>query len=450
MPRHRAPYPPEFRAEAVRLVREGGRTPRQLAQDLGCPDETIRNRLKQADRDEGRRSDGLTTAEREELRRLPAENRVLARNGRSCEQQPPASPRRRPGEPVSVHRGGEGTAFGRPTVPVLQVARSGFYAWLGRQPSARARADGALAKQIRVIHHESRGTYGAPRVHADLAEAHSIHCGRKRVVRLMRAAGLTSVCRRRTVRTTRRNGSTEVSADLVQRAFVASAPNRLWVAVITYLPMWQGFLYLAVVLDVVSRRVVGWAMADHLRMELMLDALEMALWNRRPSPGLVHHSDHGCQYTSLTFGSRCRQAGSTVSMGSVGDCYDNALAESLFATLECELIAYSHGRTHAEARMAVFDYIEGFYTPAGVTPRLPISARSNTKGGSRLSRLSSNRHLSVEVRQLQDGSPRWWRTRSGWGSLGWRVLPPPTPAGPPRHRRWPPANTSLTTPAPLP
>jgi putative transposase len=246
---------------------------------------------------------------------------------------------------------------------VLGVSRSGFYAWLGRGPSARARADGVLTEQIRAVHAASRGTYGVPRVHAELAEAHEVRCGRKRVARLMRAAGLAGVCRRRGVRTTRRDDRDAPSADLVQRSFAASAPNRLWVADITYLPTWQGFLYLAVVLDAFSRRVVGWAMADHLRTELVLDALEMALWNRRPAGGVIHHSDHGCQYTSLAFGTRCRRAGITLSMGSVGDCYDNAMAESFFATLECELIARNRWRTHTEARMAVFDFIEGFYNP---------------------------------------------------------------------------------------
>jgi putative transposase len=246
---------------------------------------------------------------------------------------------------------------------VLEVSTSGFYAWLGREPSARARADVVLAERIRTVHQESRGTYGAPRVHAELADAHGIRCGRKRVARLMRTAGLAGVCRRRTVRTTRREPAAAVSADLVHRTFTASAPNRLWMADITYLPTWQGFLYLAVVLDAFSRRVVGWAMADHLRTELVLDALEMALWNRRPSPGLIHHSDHGCQYTSLAFGRRCRQAGMALSMGSVGDCFDNAVAESFFASLECELIDRSRWRTHTEARMAVFDYIECFYNP---------------------------------------------------------------------------------------
>jgi putative transposase len=245
----------------------------------------------------------------------------------------------------------------------LGVSTSGYYAWQRRGPAARARADAELTGTIRQIHLASRGTYGAPRVHAELADTHQVHCGRKRVARLMRTAGLAGVCRRRSTRTTRRAGGSPVAADLVQRAFRAAGPDRLWVADITYLPTWQGFLYLAVILDAFSRRVVGWAMAEHLRTELVLEALEMALWHRRPAPGLVHHSDRGGQYTSLAFGQRCRQAGIAVSMGSPGDCFDNALAESFFATLECELVDRSRWRTHTEARMALFDYLEGFYNP---------------------------------------------------------------------------------------
>lgn len=245
----------------------------------------------------------------------------------------------------------------------LGVSASGFYAWRRRPASARARADAALIVQITTIHAASRGIYGAPRVHAELADAHTIHCGRKRVARLMRAAGLVGVCRRRGVRTTQRGEAAAPAADLVQRNFSAAAPNQLWVADITYVPTWQGFLYLAVVLDACSRRVVGWAMAAHMRAELVLDALEMALWNRQPDPGVIHHSDHGSQYTSLAFGQRCRRAGIVPSRGTVGDCYDNAMAESFFASLECELIDRSHWRTQSEARMAVFDYIEAFYNP---------------------------------------------------------------------------------------
>jgi putative transposase len=179
----------------------------------------------------------------------------------------------------------------------------------------------------------------------------------------MRRAGLAGVSRRRYVRTTRRDERAPVSDDLVHRVFTATAPNQLWLADITSLPTWQGFLYLAIVLDAYSRRVVGWAMADHMRAELVVDALEMARWHRRPEGGLVHHSDHGSQYTSLAFGRCLREAGIAQSMGTVGDCYDNAMAESFFATLECELIKRSRWRSHNEARMAVFDYVETFYSP---------------------------------------------------------------------------------------
>ena len=174
---------------------------------------------------------------------------------------------------------------------LLGVSPSGYYAWRKRPPSARAVADAALAATIREVHAASRGTYGAPRVQAELADAHGVRCGRKRVARLMRANELAGVSRRRSVRTTRRDETATISDDLVQRAFAATEPDRLWVADITYLPTWAGFLYLAVVLDACTRRVVGWSMADHLRAELVVDALDMALWNRRPTAGLVHHSD---------------------------------------------------------------------------------------------------------------------------------------------------------------
>ena len=185
--------------------------------------------------------------------------------------------------------------------------------------------------------------------------------GRKRVARLMRAAGLIGCHRRRRRGLTRRDPLAAPAPDLVNRQFTATAPDRVWTADITYIPTWSGWLYLAIVLDVYSRRVVGWAMADHLRTELVLDALDMAIWNRRPNPGLVHHSDQGCQYTSLAFGRRLREAGLVASMGSVGDCFDNAVTESFFATLECELLHRHRFRTRTEARVGVFDYLEGFY-----------------------------------------------------------------------------------------
>jgi putative transposase len=177
----------------------------------------------------------------------------------------------------------------------------------------------------------------------------------------MRAAGLVGCHRRRHVVTTQREPVRPAAPDLVNRSFVAAAPNHLWMADITYVPTWAGFLYLAVVIDACSRRIVGWAMADNLRTELVLSALEMAVCTRGVRPGVIHHSDHGSQYTSLAFGQRCREAGVVPSMGSVGDCYDNALAESFFATLECELLDRQRFKTRAEARLALFDFIEVFY-----------------------------------------------------------------------------------------
>ena len=246
---------------------------------------------------------------------------------------------------------------------VLGVSRAGYYAWTTRGPSVTVRKDAALTELIRQVHQRSRGTYGAPRIHAELRLDHGIAVGRKRVARLMRAAGLIGCHRRRRHGLTRRDPQAMSAPDLVGRCFTATAPDRVWTADITYIPTWSGWLYLAVVLDVFSRRVVGWAMAEHLRTELVLDALDMAIWNRRPAEGLVHHSDQGCQYTSLAFGRRLRQAGLVASMGSVGDCYDNAVTESFFATLECELLDRSRFATRAQARTAVFDFIEGFYNP---------------------------------------------------------------------------------------
>jgi len=244
---------------------------------------------------------------------------------------------------------------------VLEVSTSGFYAWRKRGPSKRAREDAWLLERIETIHKESRGTYGAPRIHAELQEQ-GIQVSRKRVARLMREAGLVGVSRRRGTRTTIRDNQARPAPDLVDRDFAASGPNELWVADITYVPTWQGFLYLAVVVDAWSRRVVGWAMQTHLRTELVLEALEMAVWQRRPRE-VIHHSDQGSQYASIAFGSRCEREGVRPSMGSVGDCYDNAMCESFFATLECELIDRGRLRTPREAKRVVFEWIEAWYNP---------------------------------------------------------------------------------------
>ena len=244
---------------------------------------------------------------------------------------------------------------------LLDVSTSGYYAWQQRPPSARAQADAALQARIETIHSNSRGTYGVPRIHAELS-AEGVRVGRKRIYRLMRRAGLQGISRRRRVRTTRRSEDARPVPDLVERNFSADHPDRLWVADITYIPTWAGFLYLAVVLDAFSRRIVGWSMATHLRTELVLEALNMAIWQRRPSQ-VIHHSDQGTQYTSIAFGRRCTEVGVRPSTGSAGDCYDNAMCESFFATLECELLNRRRFRSQVEARMAVFEFIEGFYNP---------------------------------------------------------------------------------------
>ena len=243
----------------------------------------------------------------------------------------------------------------------LCLSRSGFYAWQSRPASARSREDEVLLERIRQIHADSRETYGAPRVQAEFA-AEGTLVGRKRVARLMRSASLRGVSRRRGARTTIRRERARPAPDLVDRDFTANAPDQLWVADITYVPTWAGFIYLAVVLDAWSRRIVGWSISTNLRTKIVLDALEMAVGQRRPV-GVIHHSDQGSQYTSLAFGQRCRAAGVRPSMGSVGDAYDNAMCESFFATLETELLDRSSFRTRVEARMAIFDFIEGFYNP---------------------------------------------------------------------------------------
>ena len=218
-----------------------------------------------------------------------------------------------------------------------------------------------MLARIPAIHQASRGPYGAPRIHRELRAA-GVHVGRKRVARLMRAAGLQGVSRRKAPRTTVRAARAQPAPDLVRREFTTTQPNQLWVAAITYIPTGAGVLYLAVVLDVWSRRIVGWAMATHLRTALVLAALEMAIQQRRPA-GVIPYSDQGRQYTAVDFGTRCKAAGVRPSMGSVGDCYDNALCESFFATLECELLDRMHFPTPAAARAEVFTFIEGWYNP---------------------------------------------------------------------------------------
>ena len=267
---------------------------------------------------------------------------------------------------------------------VLKVSPSGYYAWQGRPPSPRAMADAVLTERIRTIHLESDETYGSPNIHAELRDE-GTRVGRKRVARLMRTAGLRGVSRRRSfVVTTRRDPKQRPAPDLVQRKFVADGPNQLWVADMTYVPTWAGFMFLAIVLDVWSRRVVGWAIGERMTADLVLAALNMAITQRRPT-NVIHHSDQGSQYTSVAFGQRCMKLGVRPSMGSVGDAYDNAMAESFFASLECELIDRRSFQTKAAARVALFTYIEGWYNPrrrhSGLGRVSPITfERSHAEG----------------------------------------------------------------------
>ena len=243
---------------------------------------------------------------------------------------------------------------------MLGVSRSGFHAWRRRAPSQRSLADAWLVERIREIHERSRCTYGTPRVHAELRRQ-GVRVGRKRVERLMRAADISALVKRRRRGTTIRVQGVQVADDLVDRDFSPAAPNQVWCADIKQIPTWEGVLYLGSVLDCFSRRLVGWSMRTDMKAELVVDALEMAVARRRPEPGLVHHSDQGSQYVSLLFGQRCRQAGISQSMGSKGDCYDNAVKESFFASLEKDLLRRRAFRTRQEARTEVFDYIEVFY-----------------------------------------------------------------------------------------
>lgn len=250
---------------------------------------------------------------------------------------------------------------------LLKVSASGCYAWQKRPPSKRAMDDALLVERIRLIHAASDGNYGSPNIQAELRDD-GTRVGRKRVARLMRKAGLRGVSRRRGfVVTTKRDPEQRPAPDLVNRRFVADAANKLWVADMTYVPTWMGFIFLAVVIDVWSRRVVGWAIGEQMTTELVLAALNMATAQRQAT-NVIHHSDQGAQYTSVAFGQRCGKLGVRPSMGSVGDAYDNAMAESFFASLECELIDRRSFKTKSEARLALFTYIEGWYNDASWCP----------------------------------------------------------------------------------
>jgi putative transposase len=244
---------------------------------------------------------------------------------------------------------------------LLGVSRSGFCDWATRAPSDRALSDAWLTEKIRQVHDANRKVYGAPRVHAELRMQYGIRVGRKRVERLMHQAGISGLIARKRGRTTVGVPGVRVADDLVERRFRPEAPNVLWIADLTYLRSWEGWLYLAAVQDAYSRRIVGWSMADHMRHELVVDALQMAVSRRRPAPGLIHHSDQGSQYVSLGFGQECAQSGIARSMGSTGVCWDNAVAETFFATLKKEMVYRRSWPTRQELIGEVFEYVEAFY-----------------------------------------------------------------------------------------
>ena len=360
----RPPYPAAFRAEAVQLVQANGRSLTQAAKDLGVHHDTLRTWVKQAaiDGAAGRPDDGGAH------RAGPAAaGGAHLKGGEGDPAQGGRVFRGGERDPVSCYRFIAAEAGHHPVAlscRVLGVSRAGYYAWRERPPSARARADAALTDVIHAIHRQSRGAYGAPRVHAELQATGRRH-GRKRVARLLRQAGLQGCHRRRRrPRTTVADPAAPAAPNLVQRRFDPLAPDRLWLADITYVPTGEGWLYLAAVLDAFSRRVVGWAMADHLRTELVLDALTMALATRRPAAGLVHHSDRGCQYTALAFGRRLRRVR--------GGALDEPGRELLGQRRGRELLRHPQAGTGRPPRppavahpggrpAAIFDYVEVFY-----------------------------------------------------------------------------------------
>ena len=357
--RRRRKFTAEYKAEVVRLVRDGGKTIGQVSRDLGLTESAVRHWVTQSEIDAGGGGTGaLTTAERAELVALRREARQLRGAG---------DPKKGGG----LLREGEPVKFGfiqtekalypvRALCRTLLVSAAGFYAWCRRGQSLRAQQDAALRVEIRAAHAASSKRYGSPRIHAELqADGHRV--GRKRVARLMREDGIEGQRKRRFRVTTDSRHSHPIAANQLQRNFTAPAPNKVWVTDITYIWTREGWLYLAAILDLYSRRVVGWSMDSCIDRGLALDALGMALKTRRPEPGLLHHSDRGVQYASTEYQSQLRTHGMICSMSRKGDCWDNAVAESFFSTLKAELVHRSDYVSRSQAHASVFEYIEAFY-----------------------------------------------------------------------------------------
>ena len=365
MPKNSTQYTTEYRREIVALARRSSRSPEALAREVEPSAGTIRNWIRQADLDEGRRTDGITTKERTEIRRLRRATKrlrlerdiVLLATGWFRGEQ-----RLSPQDGFAFVKAHRNILPVRAMCRILGSSSSGYYAWLKRPPSLRARRDAVLRRQVHLSWKNSRRTYGRRRIHADL-RARGERVSQKRIARLMREMGISGAShRRKKMVTARRSTAARPAPDLVNGDFRASTHDELWVADITHVPTQAGWLYVAVVLDAWSRSVVGLAAATHVRTELVEQALAMAVQRRRPTD-VVHHSDRGTQYTSRAFGQRCRAAGVRPSMGSAGNPCDNALCESFFATLERELLGRRRFASPAQARAAVTDFIAGFYNP---------------------------------------------------------------------------------------
>ncbi|WP_257463580.1 IS3 family transposase [Archangium lipolyticum] len=359
--RKRRSFTPEFRAEAVRLVREGNKSLPQVAKDLDLTESALRNWVREADGGDGKESAGaLSTAEREELVRLRKEVRHLEME-RDFPKKSGGLLREGDLEVKFEFIDAEKAHF-----PVdfmceqLGVSRSGYYAWKERPESERDKADRALAEVVTRIHRDSRGTYGSPRVHAEL-RAQGQRVSRKRVARLMNEQGIAARKRRRFVRTTDSRHNQPVAPNILERNFSPGQPNSTWATDITYVGTGQGWLYLAVVMDLFSRKVVGWSMSEHIDRHLVLNALDMALKGRQPPQGLLHHSDRGSQYASTDYQQALAARGIQCSMSRKGNALDNAVVESFFSSLKQELVYTTDFATHEQARLALFEYIEVFY-----------------------------------------------------------------------------------------
>ncbi|MGW7303939.1 MULTISPECIES: IS3 family transposase [unclassified Streptomyces] len=356
-------YPDELRERAVREVRTTGRPIAHVARDLGIHKEALRGWVRQAEADAGERDDRLTTAEREELKQLRRENAELRRANEILKAASAffgGGTRPSPDEADQVieHLKDKGLGVGF-VCRVLGLSESAYYARKKRPKSARRLRDEQLMPLIEQVHAESGGTYGARRITRALRRK-GVAVARCTVERLMRELGLEGVTRGQRRRTTVPEPAAPRPPDLVERDFTATRPNQLWVADLTYVRTWSGWAYVAFVLDVYSRMIVGWRVANHMRTDLPLDALEMALWRRKikKDSGLVHHSDRGSQYVSIRYTDRLADVGASASVGSVADSYDNAMAEALNGTFKAELIEMQGPWKDADqVERAVFQWV---------------------------------------------------------------------------------------------